>query len=449
MLTSQESGPGAPGEASFADMRARVREILHQVLKVCSIETAMQRNVRMQGNELLVGEHRYDLGSLERLSVVALGKAGHTLAEALSTVTGGGLSGIVSCPTAPTSPVSGFRYFIGGHPLPNADSLRAGEAVLRLLAQSSPATLQIFLISGGASAIAEKPISPDISLDDVVETYKVLVHSGAPIADINALRKHLSATKGGRTAQAAESGLQLSILVSDVPDNALDALASGPTMPDTTSVDDCYRIAEKYKMTRRFPASVRRLFEQRQLQETPKPGDAVFRHSAYVTILSNSTAVKAAIECAALAGFAVEVDNTCDDWDYADAADHLLSRLRELRHGASRVCLISGGEVTVKPGGNPGIGGRNQQFALYCAQKIAGQPITVMSAGTDGIDGSSEAAGAVADGSTVARAKHKGLDVANALKQFDAFPLFETLGDALITGPTGNNVRDVRVLLAY
>jgi hydroxypyruvate reductase len=409
----------------------------------------MQRHVQVQDGQLWVGAHRYDLPSFERVSVVSLGKAGHTLAEALSEIMGGGLSGIISCPTPPASPVPGFRYFIGGHPMPNAHSLAAGDAVLELLKNASPDTLHVFLISGGASAIAEKPISPDVSLDDVIGTYKVLVNSGAPITEINAVRKHLSALKGGRMAQSAAPAQQLSILVSDVPEGALDALASGPTMPDTTTVDDCYRIAETYKMKARFPARVRRMFEERKLQETPKAGDAAFQHSAYETILSNATAVQAAVECAALAGFAVEVDNTCDDWDYADAADHLLSRLRELRRGASRVCLISGGEVTVRAGASPGTGGRNQQFALYCAQKIAGQSITVMSAGTDGVDGNSQAAGAIADGSTTARAAEKGLDAAKALRAFDAFPLFEALGDALMTGPTGNNVRDIRVLLAY
>jgi len=148
-------------------------------------------------------------------------------------------------------------------------------------------------------------------------------------------------------------------------------------------------------------------------------------------------------------GFIVEVDNSCDDWDYAAAADYLLSRLNELGQKASRVCLISGGEVTVKAGNNPGTGGRNQQFALYCAQKIEAQPITVLSAGTDGIDGNSRAAGAVADGSTVARAKEKRLNAAVALQELNAFPFFDALGDAIMTGPTGNNVRDLRVLLAY
>jgi len=250
-------------------------------------------------------------------------------------------------------------------------------------------------------------------------------------------------------AKAAVPSQQVSILVSDVPENALDALASGPTMPDTTTVDDCYAIAAKYRLLPQFPANVRQLFEQRRLRETPKLGDATFAQSRYLTILSNTTALKAAVEEAALGGFAAEVDNSCDDWDYADAADHLLSRLRVLRQGASRVCLISGGEVTVKAGKNPGTGGRNQQFALYCADKIRGQAITVLSAGTDGIDGNSQAAGAIVDGSTVARAKEKGFDAIASLKKLDAFPLFEATGDAILTGPTGNNVRDVRVLLAY
>ena len=356
-------------------------------------------------------------------------------------------NGIVSCPSPPDAQLFGFRYFIGGHPLPNQDSWRAGEAILKLLSNSVPDGLTIFLISGGASAIVEKPMSPAFTLHDIVASYQALVNSGAPISEINAVRKHLSALKGGRMAQAAAPSAQVSILISDVPENAIDALASGPTMPDTSTTSNCYAIAEKYRLVPQLPASVGHFFERHQLIETPKAEDAAFARSRYLTILSNATALKAAVENAALGGFAVEVDNTCDDWDYADAADHLLSRLRELRRGASRVCLISGGEVTVKAGKSPGTGGRNQQFALYCADKIEGQPITVLSAGTDGIDGNSHAAGAIADGSTVARAREKGMDAAEVLRKLDAFSLFDAIGDAIVTGPTGNNVRDVRVLL--
>ena len=438
-----------PASPLYREMRELARRSFDHALSECSVPRAMRRHLDLREDQLRIGHDIYDLQSFASIHVVSIGKAGHSMAESLVEITDRGLHGIIACPSAPAAQVFGFRYFIGGHPMPNQDSFRAAEAILKLLGNAGPDTLSIFLISGGASAIAEKPISSAITLDDVIATYKALVLSGAPISEINAVRKHLSAIKGGRMAQAAAPSHQISILVSDVPENALDALASGPTMPDTTTVADCYAIADKHRLLPLLPAKVRTLFEERALQETPKAADSAFAQSRYLTILSNATALNASVEEAALGGFAVEVDNSCDDWDYADAADHLLSRLRVLRQGASRVCLISGGEVTVKAGKNPGTGGRNQQFALYCAQKIQGQPITVLSAGTDGIDGNSEAAGAIADGSTVARAREKGFDADMSLKKFDAFPLFEATGDAIITGPTGNNVRDLRVLLAY
>src|SRR5271166_4027185 len=431
------------------EMRDRAREMFDHALLECSIPHAFAQHVQYEDGQLRVGEDSYGLKSFERVLVVSIGKAGHSMAAAFSNIVDTGLTGIIDCPNAPPAQLFGFRYFSGGHPLPNEDSLRAGDAILRLVAGASPRTMAVFLISGGASAIAEKPISADISLADVIETYRALVHSGAPIAEINAVRKHLSGLKGGRLARAAAPAYQASILVSDVPEDSLDALASGPTMPDTTTVADCQAIVERYKLMERFPESVRRLFEGGMLEETPKQGDPAFERSRYTTVLSNATATNAGVENAALGGFAVEVDNSCDDWDYQRAADHLLRRLRELRHGVSRACLISGGEVTVKVAANSGVGGRNQHFALYCAQQIVGENITVLSAGTDGIDGNSQAAGAVVDGTTVERATQHGFNVAAALAQFDAFPLLDAIGDAIITGPTGNNVRDLRILLAY
>ena len=228
-------------------------------------------------------------------------------------------------------------------------------------------------------------------------------HSGAPIAEINAIRKHLSAIKGGRLAQASLAAQQVSIFVSDVPDNTPDALASGPTMPDSTSVGTiCYAIAGKHALVEQFPASVRELFQRHALEETPKSDDPAFHRSRWWTVLSNSTLLAACQNEAQHHGFTVEVDNSCDDWDYMRAADYLLKRLGELRKKSERVCLLSGGEVTVKVS-NGGVGGRNQQFALACASKIAGESITVLSAGTDGIDGNSPAAGAVVDGTTLER----------------------------------------------
>jgi glycerate 2-kinase len=447
---SESSPPFDPTTEVLArEMRQCAREIFEHALSECSIPQAFSKQVLYERGELRLGNDVYELGSFSRTLVISIGKAGHSMAEALVHTIGTGLMGIIACPNAPPAQLFGFRYFIGGHPLPNEESLRAGDAILRLLGTPSAETLVLYLISGGASAIAEKPISAGISLDDIVQTYKALVHSGAPIAEINAIRKHLSALKGGRLARAAAPSYQASLLISDVPEGALDALASGPTMPDTTTVADCHAIVKRYKLLKNFPPSVRGLFEHQQLQETPKQNDTVFQHSRYTTVLSNATAVNAAVERAVLSGFAIEVDNGCDDWNYKRAADNLLGRLRELRRGVSRVCLISGGEVTVNVGAQSGLGGRNQQFALYCAQKIAGENITVLSAGTDGIDGNSDAAGAVVDGTTVERARQRGFDTPTALAAFNAYPLFDAIGDTIMTGPTGNNVRDLRILMAY
>jgi hydroxypyruvate reductase len=398
---------------------------------------------------LRVCEDLYELQAYSRVLVVSIGKAGHTMAEALARQVGEpSLEGIVATSVEPVAQVRGFRYFRGGHPTPNPESIHAASAILKALDAQNAASLVIFMISGGGSSIVEKPIDDEISLDDLIATYRVLVLSGAPIAEINAIRKHLSAVKGGRLARTAFPAQQVSLLISDVPDNTPDALASGPTMPDSTSEGDCYRIAEKHGLLHQFPHSTRELFERHALEETPKSDDQAFYRSRWWTILSNQTALEQAGAAAGSAGFTVHVDNSCDDWEYDRAANYLLKRLRELRKESLRVCLISGGEVTVKVT-NGGTGGRNQQFALACAAKISGENVTVLSAGTDGIDGNSPAAGAVADGTTVSRAKLKGLDPDRALRKFDAYSFFKALDDSIEIGPTGNNVRDLRILLAY
>jgi glycerate 2-kinase len=430
-------------------MRSAAREIFLDALSDADIEKAFGRHVDYQRGVLRVGEDLYDLSSRSRVLCVSFGKAAHRMAEILARQVGTTVEGIVVDPNPHPYQLPGYRYFAGGHPQPNAESVRAAEAVLKSLGALNPQALAIFLISGGGSAAVEKPVDSEISLADLISTYKTLVHSGAPIAEINAVRKHLSAVKGGRMARAAQGAQQVSILVSDVPENALDSLSSGPTMPDSSRVDDCYRIARQHNLLPQLPAPVRELFERRALEETPKHDDPAFARSRWWKVLSNETAEKAAAAAASKHGFAVEIDHSCDDWDYARAADYLLDRLRALRRGVSKACIISGGEVTVKVPADAGIGGRNQHFALYCAQKIAGENLAALSAGTDGIDGNSPAAGAVADGTTVERARRAGLDAAAHFSAFNSFPLFEKLGDAIQTGPTGNNVRDVRVLMAW
>jgi glycerate 2-kinase len=430
-------------------MRAVARDIFLDALAEAEIGKAFERHVQCERGVLRVCEDLYDLKTYSRVLAVSFGKAAHRMAEILARQVGPTVQGIVVDPNQHAYQLPGYRYFQGGHPQPNAESVRGAEAVLKSLGTLNEQSLAIFLISGGGSAALEKPADPEISLDDLITTYKALVHSGAPIAQINAVRKHLSAVKGGRLAQAAQGAQQVSIMVSDVPENALDSLSSGPTMPDSSTLDDCYRVVSEHNLLPRFPASVRELFERHALEETPKKDDVVFARSRWWKILSNETAERAAAAAAARQGFAVEIDHSCDDWDYARAADHLLGRLRKLRSEVSKACLISGGEVTVKVPGNAGAGGRNQHFALYCARKITGENIAVLSAGTDGIDGNSPAAGAVVDGTTMERAGVASLDVDEYFAGFNSFPLFRKLGDVIETGPTGNNVRDLRILLAY
>ncbi|HEX7284584.1 MAG TPA: DUF4147 domain-containing protein [Candidatus Angelobacter sp.] len=429
-----------------ANMRSLAREVFLQALAEASIEKAFERHVQCDRGVLRVCDDLYDLKSQARVLAIALGKAAHRMAELLARQLGPMVGGIIADPNPQPYQLPGYRYFQGGHPQPNQESVRAGEAILKSLGALNPQSLVIFLISGGGSAAVEKPADDGISPPDLIATYKTLVLSGAPIAQINAVRKHLSATKGGRMARAAQGAQQVSIMVSDVPENALDSLSSGPTMPDSTTVDDCYRIVREHNMLPDFPPSVRELFERRALEETPKKDDPAFARSRWWKVLSNETAEKAAAAEISKQGFAVEIDHSCDDWDYAKAADYLLDRLRTLRRGVSRACIVSGGEITVKVPALAGAGGRNQHFALYCAQKIAGENITVLSAGTDGIDGNSPSAGAVADGTTLERAGAGGLDVQEHFGGFNSYPLFEQLGDVIQTGPTGNNVRDLRIL---
>lgn len=442
------ANPTGGNQDLAAQMRAIALSIFHRALAHASIDRAFDRNVSCERGVLRICEDLYDLNSYGRVLVISLGKAAHVLVEALQNRAGERFGGIIAGPERSAPQLRNFRYFHGGHPLPNQESIYAARAILQSVGSQDAASLVIYLISGGGSSMMEQPIDEEISLEDLVSTYQALVHSGAAIAEINAIRKHLSAVKGGRLAQAAYPAQQISLLVSDVPDNAPDALASGPTMPDSTSVEDCYAIAAKYSLLERFRPAVRELFERRALEETPKSDDPCFQRCRWWTILSNTSLIDAARAEAESLGFHVEVDNACDDWDYIRAHDYLLDRLRKLREKFEKVCLISGGEVTVKVS-NGGMGGRNQQFVLACALEIAGQRITVLSAGTDGVDGNSPAAGAVADGTTLERGKKSNLDAEAFLNSFNAYAYLEALGDTIMTGPTGNNLRDLRILLAY
>jgi glycerate 2-kinase len=406
------------------------RRIFHQALAACSIPAAFDRCFPI------------DTAEYARVYAIAIGKAALPMLAALAARVP--LAGGVCCaPTLPAAPLSGVAYFTGGHPLPNEDSFATAHAALALLGALGPRDLVVFLISGGGSAMCELPLDARISLADTRVLYQALVGSGATIAEINTIRKHFSAVKGGRLAAAAGAAARVSLLVSDVAPRYLDALASGPTLPDTSTVAACRALLDRYGLYAQLPPTVARFFADPALPETPRLAPA-----PVATLLSSEDLLAAARAEAQHLGYAVVIDNDCDDWDYAEAARHLLARFRQAQSAQQRVCLLSAGEVTVKLGAASGAGGRNQQFALACALAGLHENEVVLSAGSDGIDGTSPAAGALVDGTTVRRAQAQGLDTATALAAFDAYPLFQRLGDALLTGPTHNNLRDLRILLA-
>jgi hydroxypyruvate reductase len=427
-------------------------DIFRYALNASRVETAMERRVRFDGVELQIDGHNYSLDQYDHLLLIGVGKAAGTLASTFLRLAGWQaerLEGIVVAPEAVALLSSRFRLYRGGHPSPNEASVAAAADILETLRSLTEHDLVIFLVSGGGSAMVEQFLTPGISLDVVAATHKVLVESGAPIAAINAVRKHLSAVKGGRLAEVAAPAEQVTIFVSDVPENELDALSSGPTLPDRTTTEDVYRIAEEYGLTGSVPGVIAAALRDRTLVETPKPGDRIFDRSRWSVLLDSDSLEDAAAVRARELGWHVEIDNRCDDWSAERAAAYLLDRVRELRRGCERVCLLSAGEVTVQvPLGTSGKGGRNQHFALLCSESIADSEITVLSAGSDGIDGNSPAAGAVVDPSTTRRAEDAGYSVAAALAAFDSNTLLTLLGDTIVIGPTGNNLRDLRVLLA-
>jgi hydroxypyruvate reductase len=417
---------------------------------------AVYRCVRHDDGAIRIGESVYPLEEFQRVMIVALGKAAGPMSEALLGVLHTGprpyipVDGVVVGPSFPKVDDPRIQFFLGEHPVPGPVARQAADAVLRLLARADEATLVLFLVSGGASAMLEMPLDPTIPLEETAAFHGALVHSGLPITQMNVLRKHFSQVKGGRLAVAAQSAAQCTLLVSDVPDAALDTIGSGPSMPDSSTVAECRRILERSRDALGLSPRLLGFFEDPDLPETPKADHPAFGRGTWTSLLSSRNLQEAAAQLAAQAGFTVAIENGCDEWEYRRAARHLIDRLADLHSLHPRACVLSAGEVSVELPDRHGIGGRNQQFVLECARMLAEEdrPFTVLSGGSDGVDGNSPAAGAVCDRTTWSRAVSRGLDPAAILEGFDSYRLFRALGDALETGPTGNNLRDLRILMA-
>jgi len=433
------------------DRKNIAREIFRQTVASIDIPGTMERKLCLEGKRLILPDASLDLSEISEVRVVAIGKAAHSMVAGLSCILPDGLPvrGVVSAPTKPEISRPDLQYFVGGHPVPNAEGWQAAEAILALLQSCTPETLVLFLVSGGGSALLELPLDPTLNLEDVQAIYRALVTCGAPIDAMNAVRKHLSAVKGGRLAVAAGRAQKLTLAVTDVPAGKDSALASGPTLPDPTTAAHVAQIIEQYDLRKRFPPALLRWLDAGNMPETPKAGNPAFRNAHFLLLLGMDDLFHAAHHAVEAHGYLSCCDNSTDDWPVEKAVDSLLAQLADWQreNGGQRAAIIADGEVSSPVTGN-GIGGRNSAFVLACVERIAGANITVFSVGTDGVDGNSPAADAIADGQTLARARAAGMDPADFLRRSDAYTFFNRLDDAIITGPTGNNLRDLRIFLA-
>lgn len=386
-----------------------------------------------------------------RLLVIALGKAARPMAEVVAAAgPWRSLRGLVVPPAPETGRVAPFETIAGGHPLPTEASLRAGARALELARGARPDETVLFLVSGGSSALCELPADPAVTLPGLRALYAALIGSGADITTMNVVRRACSATKGGRLLLAATAAhARVTIAVSDVPDGALAALGSGPTVPDPDGPGACRAVLDRTGLWQALPEALRARFAAGGATPGPGPGHEIWGRSEITVALAPVHAEHWLAWHLRRLGAIVHVDTTVDDLPCPIAAARLLAHLHRLRrrHPGRPVAVAAVGELSVRLPADHGVGGRNQHFVLHLARAIRGMPIVALSAGTDGIDGNSPAAGAVVDGTTVARARARGLDLGDHLARCDAFPLLHTLGDTVVTGATGTNVRDLRCLL--
>jgi hydroxypyruvate reductase len=436
-------------------LRRAASAILASGLEAADPYRLVSQHLRLEGRRLKAGGVSHDLGR-GRLVVVAAGKAAGAMARAAESVLGSRISDALAVTTAATAPLERTRLRLASHPVPDARGLEAAAEIERLARGLGEDDLLLVLLSGGASALLPAPVG-GVSLEDKAATTSLVMRAGATIHELNTIRKHLSRLKGGGLARAASPARLVCLVLSDVVGDDLSTIASGPTVPDPTSFDEALAILRRRAGLDAVPAPVRAHFEagsRGEVPETPKPGDEAFRRATTRIVGSNRLSVDAAARTARKLGLRPVVLTTRLEGEAREAARVLVGILRECvesgRPAAPPLCLLAGGETTVTVRGS-GRGGRNQEIALAAVDALAAFPIpaVVASLATDGIDGTSEAAGGVADDSSARRARDLGLAApAEFLAENDSFGFLAPLADLILTGPTGTNVVDVTALLA-
>jgi len=435
-------------------LRTSAKKIFRFSLKAVDPFYAIKKQVKLVEDTLWVAGRLHHLKDIRRILVIGAGKASAPMAQAIEKILGSRIhKGIVVTKHGYVAPLKKIQLVEGGHPLPDKGGIEGTKRILRLISNLDQNDLIICLISGGGSALLVSP-SPGISLKDIKELTDQLLRCGANIKEINTIRKHISQVKGGRLAQLAYPAYVMTLILSDVIGSKIDSIASGPTAPDTTTFSDCLKIIQKYRLKDEIPPSIHDRLKkgaQGKIKETPKPGDPIFKKVRNFIIGSNSSALKAAKQKAEELGLNAMILPRPVYGDTRRAALRHANLAKMIRETGDPVfppaCLISGGETTVKVSGK-GLGGRNQEFVLVGATKIAGlENIVMLSAGTDGTDGPTDAAGAICDGKTIKRAPQKGLDPKQYLDNNDSYHFFQKLGDLLKTGPTNTNVMDIHLVL--
>ena len=435
-------------------MRQHAMEIFQAALKAVDPVEAILRHVRLEDDALQVGEHRFAFKDYDRILVAGAGKAGASMARALEDLLGDNIAdGVIVVKEGHGLPLEHIRIHEASHPVPDERGIKGAEEILSLVKEAGGRDLVLCLISGGGSALLVAP-AEGVTLEDKQEVTRLLLACGADIHEINTIRKHLSRAKGGGLARFAYPATVVSLILSDVIGDDLNVIASGPAVPDTSTFDDARRVLKKYDIWDRVPASVQSRIQQGlvgDIEDTPKAGDAVFERCFSELVGTNIQALKAAGQQAEQLGYQTLILSSTVEGEAREVVKVLTAIAKEVRDSGNPLsapaCILCGGETTVTIRGD-GKGGRNQEFALAAALVLDGiKNIVVLAGGTDGNDGPTDAAGAMADGRTLARARAKDLDPLDYLRRNDSYHFFQSLEDLVITGPTRTNVMDVYMVL--
>lgn len=427
-------------------------ELFHQGIAAADPKTSVKRHLTLSKDTLTADGKHYPLKNFEHIYVVGAGKAAAPMASALEELLSERITGgAVVVKYHHTAPLNNIQLIEAGHPLPDENSLTGAKTILEILSKCTHRDLVLCVISGGASSLLTLPV-PTVSLQDVQQLTQQLLASGADIHEINTLRKHLSLVKGGQLARAAYPATMLCLILSDVIGDDLSTIASGPTVPDPTTYQDCENIIRKYKL--QLSPSIKKHLSaglRGEASETPNPGDHLFNKVCNIIVGNNYQAIEAMAQRARELSFNTLILSTQIDGDTREAARFHTAILKEVLKSGNPVpapaCILSGGETTVRLTGT-GLGGRNQEFALYTATLIEDMKnVVVLSGGSDGTDGPTDAAGAMATGSTLQRARELGMDVKEYLASNDSYHFFKAIGGLIKTGPTNTNVMDLRIML--